>query len=320
MTHDQTTLFEDSQTDVRGLYTAAMLAEVLHVPVEAVRHWHRRGALQAACTVKKLPYFDFQEATLARKLADLWHAGCSLRAIEKQFDQLIASQPVAERPLADPRLVVVAGRFFWREGDQLTEPGGQYLIGFDEERGDHRADEEETVSLPMPLAESSGDWVEIMPGPLVELTADHLELLHQAKEQRDAGFLREAAESYRSLLLSGAHQAELHFALAEVLAQLGDFSAARERYSVALEMDQEFVEARLSLGCLYAGEGELELARAALEGALGMHPDYADAHYHLATVLDRLGAAEHATYHRQEFLRIAPESPWAESVRDQSDA
>lgn len=320
MTHDQSTLFEDSLTDVSGLYTVAMLAEVLRLPVEAIRRWHRRGALQAIRTVKKLPYFDFQEATLARKLAELWHAGCSLPAIEKQFDRLLANLPGHQRPLADPRLVVVEGQFLWREGDQLAEPGGQLLIGFDEQPYNDTPGEQETVSLPLPFPDSSDEVVEVFAGPLAELPDFQLDMLHQAEGERAAGLIQEAAETYRVMLLSGGHQAELHFALAEVLAQLGDFSAARERYSVALEIDPEFVEARLSLGCLYANEGELDLARAALEGALDRHPNYADAHFHLASVLDRLGAAEHAAYHRREFLRIAPESPWAETVRDQLDA
>jgi Tfp pilus assembly protein PilF len=51
---------------------------------------------------------------------------------------------------------------------------------------------------------------------------------------------------------------------------------------MAVELDEDFVEARCNLGCLLAEEGERELAVAALEGALAHHPGYADAHYHLA--------------------------------------
>ena len=58
-----------------------------------------------------------------------------------------------------------------------------------------------------------------------------------------------------------------------------------------------------------------EMAAAALEGALACHPDYPDAHYHLAKTLDRLGRPRPACDHWQAFLRLAPESPWANQAR-----
>jgi tetratricopeptide (TPR) repeat protein len=100
------------------------------------------------------------------------------------------------------------------------------------------------------------------------------------------------------------------------LYRAGDLSAARERYFAALELDEEYVEARASLGCVLAEMGELELAVATFEGALRFHPDFADVHYHLAGVLDRLGRSDEAAQHLRDFLQLAPESPWAEASRD----
>ena len=94
-------------------------------------------------------------------------------------------------------------------------------------------------------------------------------------------------EVYRAILFSGELTADDHFALAELLYLGGDLSAARERYYVAIELDEDFVEARSNLGCVLAEQGELALAEAAFRGALEYHPDYADAHYHLARLLDR---------------------------------
>ncbi len=45
------------------------------------------------------------------------------------------------------------------------------------------------------------------------------------------------------------------------------------------------------------------------------HPDYPDAHYHLARLLDDLGQFGEAEVHWQQFLELAPESPWAEEAR-----
>jgi tetratricopeptide (TPR) repeat protein len=104
--------------------------------------------------------------------------------------------------------------------------------------------------------------------------------------------------------------------LAELLYQTGDLSAARERYYVAIELDEDFVEARSNLGCVLDELGEAALAQAAFRGALEYHPDYADAHYHLAKLLDRVDRAAEASRHWQLFMNLAPASPWADEARE----
>ena len=110
--------------------------------------------------------------------------------------------------------------------------------------------------------------------------------------------------------------ADDHFALAELLYLGGDLSAARERYYVAIELDEDFVEARSNLGCVLAEQGELGLAESAFRGALEYHPDYADAHYHLARLLDRTDRSAEASPHWQLFMSLAPASPWADEARE----
>ena len=70
--------------------------------------------------------------------------------------------------------------------------------------------------------------------------------------------------------------------MAEVLYRAGDLPAARERYFMALELDEHYVEARANLGCVLLDLGEKELALAAFSGALKLHELYADVHYHAA--------------------------------------
>ena len=67
------------------LYTPAMLAELLRVPVATVRRWHRRGLIMPAKEIHRLPYFDFQEVVNARKLDNMLAAGISPAAIEKKL-------------------------------------------------------------------------------------------------------------------------------------------------------------------------------------------------------------------------------------------
>ena len=63
---------------------------------------------------------------------------------------------------------------------------------------------------------------------------------------------------------------------------------------MAIELDEDYVEARANLGCVLAETGQRDLAVAAFEGALRYHPDYADVHYHLAHTLDEMGRREQA--------------------------
>ena len=105
-----------------------------------------------------------------------------------------------------------------------------------------------------------------------------------------------------------------------MLYRAGDLAAARERYYAALEIDEEYVEARASLGCVLAELGELELAAATFEGALSYHAEFADVHFHLAQALDRLGREDEAEDHYRTFLALAPESPWAALARQRMAA
>jgi tetratricopeptide (TPR) repeat protein len=304
------------ETAVRRLYTPAMLAELLGVPVAAIRRWSRLGVLRAAHCVRRLPYFDFAEVAVARRLAQLLQAGCSLRAIDRRLAELNKLMPDVERPLADPTVVVHGRQLFRRRGDDLAEPWGQLLLDFDSAAGEHHDHVRQIISFgsfiesrertkPLQLREESES---------ADALIAHLQ--DEAIAWEDEGELDRAAESYRTLLMAAGPRAEIQFALADVLYQAGDLTAARERYYAALELDEEYVEARSSLGCVLVETGELELAVATFEGALNCHPSFADAHFHLANALDRLGHEEEAASHYRTFLELAPESPWAAAARD----
>ena len=283
----------DSQQDVHRLYTPAMLADLLKVPVAVVRRWHRRGLIVPAREVRRLPYFDFQEVATARRLAELLAAGMSPRAIEKKLEFFARCLPDVARPLAQLSVIVHGRDILLRQGDGLIEPGGQLRFDFDA-------------------------W-ECEPQPSKAAPVANEQMCRLAAELEEDNQLAEAAEMYRAALAALGPNAEICFQLAELLYRLGDFSAARERYYMAVELDEDYVEARANLGCVLAETGQPELAMAAFEGALRYHPDYADVHYHLARALDDMQRRDDAVPHWRAFLEHAPDSPWAEEARRRLD-
>jgi len=292
----------DVQHDVHRLYTPAMLAELLKVPVAVIRRWRRRGLIVPVREVRRLPYFDFQEVATARRLAELLAAGVSPRAIERKLEVFARYLPDVARPLAQLSVIVQGKEILLRQGDGLIEPGGQLRFDFDAWQGQ-----------PTPHAEAAAIGSEPATVLAVPTSAD--QMCRLAAELEEDGQLAPAAEMYRAALAAGGPKAEICFQVAELLYRLGDLGGARERYYMAVELDEDYVEARANLGCVLAETGQRELAVAAFEGALRYHPDYADVHYHLARTLDELRRRDEAEAHWRAFLSQAPDSPWAEEAR-----
>jgi tetratricopeptide (TPR) repeat protein len=261
--------------------------------------------------VHRLPYFDFQEVITARRLAQLLAAGASPAKIEAKLTQLAQLFPDVDRPLAQLSVIVEGREILLRDGEGLVDSGGQRRFDFEAPSANNELATQAREDAP-PNPERACTLS--LPHSGAELTADSL--LDQAATLEAEGALEDAIIAYRSAMFAGARSAEDHFLLAELLYRVGDTTAARERYYVALEIDEDFVEARANLGCVLAETGQRDLAIAAFEGALSRHPEYPDVLFHLARTLDDAGRADEALVHWRNFLSLAPDSPWAAEARD----
>lgn len=297
----------ESEQNVRRLYTPAMLAQLLGVSVATIRRWHRRGLIVPAREVRRLPYFDFQEVATARRLAQMLAAGMSPSTVEKKLAELSRFVPEVQRPLAQLSIIVEGRQFLLRQGEGLIEPGGQMRFDFE---ALETSDEQEPGDHPTRRTLSFEDYFAQQAKPP---SLD--EMLGFAGQLEDDGHLEQAVEMYRVVLSAVGPKAEVCFQMAELLYRLGDLSAARERYYMAIELDENFVEARANLGCVLAECGQFDLAVAAFEGALRYHSDYPDVHYHLARTLDDMDRPDDAHLHWTRFLELAPSSPWADEAR-----
>ncbi len=333
--------FVDVEQNVQKLYTPAMLADLLGVRVSIIRRWHRRGLIVPVREVHRLPYFDFQEVSTARQMARLLDAGATPSAIESKLAELARFVPDVARPLAQLSVIVEGRQLLLRQGEGLIEPNGQRRFDFDSTDFSGDGHNDEATDAATSLADWSSNSEQANSGrsisirhadslrlsPATEnrtttkrsspmLSYDFGEMFELAAEFEEHGELTEAVGVYRTMALMHGPNADVNFRLAELLYRLGETSGALERYYVAVEIDEDFVEARANLGCVLEELGQHELAIAAFYGALDRHADYPDVHYHLARVLEECGQIDEAQIHWREFLALAPNSPWASEARE----
>ena len=309
----------EQESEVGKLYTPAMLAELLQVPMTTIRRWHRRGLITPTRQVKKLPYFDFEEITSARRIAALIASGMNSTQIEKQLSQLAELYPDLQRPLSQLSIIVEGRKILLRQGEGLVEPSGQKRLDFDTVDATDRSDDETPATISFARVTGNGlqGVAEAESGFSVGASGKQTktDFLQLAIELEDEGEFRSAIDVYRSLSLALGPSADVSFRMAELLYQVNDLAAARERYSMAVEFDEAFVEARANLGCVLVELGQTELALATFEGALEHHPDYPDVHFHLARLLDEIGSDQKAWQHWARFLELTPSGPWADEAR-----
>jgi tetratricopeptide (TPR) repeat protein len=305
----------EAEQDIHRLYTPAMLADLLGLPIQIIRRWHRRGLIVPVREVRRLAYFDFQEVATARRLAELLAAGVSPAAIEKKLADLARYLPQVERPLVQLSVIIEGKDILLRQGDGLVEPGGQLRFDFDAAAAEPRPGEETSSEGPAETVLLSAGQL-----PSGEQSLSPEQMTRLAAELEEEGQLELAAEMYRAAMAAAGPSAEVCFQVAEILYRLGDLGGARERYYMAVELDEDYVEARANLGCVLVEMDQDELAVAAFRGALAFHADYADVHFHLARLLDDLGRTEESPPHWRAFLELAPDSPWAEQARSRLGA
>lgn len=163
-----------------------------------------------------------------------------------------------------------------------------------------------------------GEFSGVFPGKIPENALDvYRKTAMTLADTCEPEKLELAEEIYRTILLATGPTADDCFELGDILYRLNDLSAARERFSMAVELEEDFVEARVSLGCVLEEMGQTELAISAMEGAIAHHPDYADAYYHLAKLLDGHDRAAYAEDCRRRYLTLVdPHCPTAQEVAE----
>ncbi len=103
--------------------------------------------------------------------------------------------------------------------------------------------------------------------------------------------------------------AEMHYRLANSLANADRLAAAVPRYREAVRLNPAYAEAYANLGLALAGLQQNGEAVAQLEQALRIRPDYPEAEAYLGLALGQSGRWAEAVAHYQRALRSHPDNP-----------
>jgi tetratricopeptide (TPR) repeat protein len=303
------------------LYTLAMLADLVKLPISTMRRWLRRGIIQPVRQIKKVTYFDFPEIAHARRIAKLIAESKVPKQIESKLARVAARHPCLNRPLQHFSLVADGNGVLVQHDQCLIEPDGQMRLSFDED-----VESIDSACYPLNLGNASSFFtLESTPADSAAIQracqtlSSPRKFMEFASELESRQELDAAIEVHRACLLAFGPSAQLAVRLAELLYLVGDLPAARERYYMAIELDESLVEARSNLGCVLVELNQYDLALAAFQGALKYHEEFPDVHFYLARLLDEMERNIEAEFHWKYFLTLAPKSPWADEARHRLD-
>ena len=273
------------------------LTDLLEIPPARIRAWVRAGLVRPAKTEHGVWHFDFRQVAAVKTLDRLIRSGVHPGRVRRSLDQLRRWLPEAQQSLEQLSLLEENGQLLVRlEQGDLAAADGQLRFDFSgEAAGD----------APAPLR---------MHADAVPATA--ADWFEQGVEQQRAGYLAEAAESYRQALQVGGPDAQVCFDLANVLRELGQKREAMERYLQAVEVEKDFGDAWNNLGLVLCDLGRREAACTAFRRALAADPADARARYNLADVLDELRLGAEAAEHWRLYLRHDRTSEHASYARD----
>jgi tetratricopeptide (TPR) repeat protein len=102
-------------------------------------------------------------------------------------------------------------------------------------------------------------------------------------------------------------EAKIYYNRGTVLAEAGDYGAAREEFALALKTDPRFVDAGYNLGVVLMASGDPARAAAVLEQVLAVRPEDATTEFALGKALFDAGRAEEAVGHFDRAIALDPD-------------
>ncbi|HTL29010.1 MAG TPA: tetratricopeptide repeat protein [Tepidisphaeraceae bacterium] len=287
---------EPQRQQVSPLLTTTTLCGLLDVSRQRIAAWVQAGLVQPVAEEDGVWHFDFQQIATAKTLSDLTRAGVTVGRIRRSLEQLKAWLPEMNQPLQQVSVLQSTGDLVVRlEDGDFAGINRQLHFNFE------GAPEAQSAPLSLRI------------NPDAPQTAT--QFFDQGIEQEAAGYIEDAAESYRQALRLGGPDAQICFDLASVLHQLGHREQAMERYHQVIEMDGQNADAWNNLGLILCELERYDEGASAFRRALHIDFDHALARYNLADTLEDLGQHREAVQHWEAYLKHDQDSRWASHAR-----
>lgn len=262
-------------------YTTSDVASLLGLPRQQVRAFARRGFLHPERGPQNEYRFSFQDLVLLRTAAGLRAQNIPARRIREALERLRDALPEG-RSLSELRIAAEGDRIIVNDGDAAWNPvSGQYHLDFS------------VAELGEKVAPLAGRAARAARDAGAELTAQHWYELGVDLEAYAPAEARRAYE--RALEIDPAH-ADTHVNLGRLLHDAGDAAAAELHYRDALEAGPS-ATAAFDLAIALEDQGRLGEAGRAYRRAIALDPDFIDAHYNLAMLLEKRGRKAEAFRH-----------------------
>ena len=131
-------------------------------------------------------------------------------------------------------------------------------------------------------------------------------LLQQATTRHSQGRLAEAEQLYRSILDANPQQPDALALLGVLLASRKAYEEALSFLDRAIQCDPQTPLFRFYLGNVYFDRGDEARAAGAFQETLKRQPDFAEAHYKLALILEKQMKLSEAIQHLEQAVKIKP--------------
>ena len=142
-----------------------------------------------------------------------------------------------------------------------------------------------------------------------------VQLCQEAWTLEREGYWEEAERIYRAAAMKGGRDPAVQCRLGKVLALQGDHSAARERFYSALELDSDYVDARIALADSLAALGDLPAAQSAYQTSLKSRPNDPALRVELGKLDLKLGKKQEAELEFRRALDLTDDPNLAADLR-----
>jgi tetratricopeptide (TPR) repeat protein len=288
-----------SQDPLGDVYSMRDAAKLFSLTPSRLRYWERSGFIARSVQTGAQRYYSFEDLIGIRAAKELLDEGVALQAVRRSVEALRASLPRVARPLSSLRIVAEGHSLLVRDDRGSYEPQtGQLRLDFEVS-----ALRDDVVRV-LRRGAKQNDFAQA-----------YQHYLEGCRFDQDNGDPERAEAAYRRAL-------DLDPTLANAITNLGNLMYRRGRiddaenfYIRALQVDPEQPEAFYNLGFLLYDRGDTAAAVLNFRRALRTDPSFADAHFNLAMALSDLEKHDEARQHWETYLKLDPNSPWAEIAR-----